>query len=114
MLLGENLCRNHDCALPAVFKCHDHGQKSENRLSASDIALNQPFHQPVRCKILLQFVPHPLLSAGETIWKAVDDFLCLPHGLHRKMVDSVAIPVLHTGDSQKKEKELIEAETVSG
>ena len=57
MLICKYLCGHHQCCLIAIFHSKDHCQKSQNRFSASNVALNQPGHKGMPAKVSFDFMP---------------------------------------------------------
>ena len=65
MLFGKDLGRCHQGGLIAIFHRGKHRQKSDDRLAAADIALNETVHRSVGFEIGKNLADDLFLSSGQ-------------------------------------------------
>ncbi len=73
MLFREYLSRRHERRLIAVLNRNQHGNQRHDRLSAPDIALEQPVHGPGRIHIGRDFLDNPHLRLRQLERQRVDE-----------------------------------------
>ena len=65
MLRGQDFGRRHQAGLGAVVDGQKHGHQRHYRLARADVALDEAVHLTPRGHIIMDFVHHALLRAGE-------------------------------------------------
>ncbi len=115
MLLDQYFGRREQRDLmPVADRDHRRDQRHD-RLSAADIALQEPVHRSLRLKIVRDFLQHALLRARQTKWQ---DFLHF--GAQRVVDPNLAILFLHflrcAADAQREleREELLEDDPPMG
>ena len=98
MLSGKHFRRRHDRRLVIIVRGICHRQERYDRLSGTDISLNQPLHDIRASHIALHFRERPLLRAGQLIRQSGNQLISkgiLPEFKFVGFLDPLLLVVLH-------------------
>ena len=114
MLSGKHLCRRHQHRLVAIFRSHDHSQKSQDCFAASHISLHQPGHQPMTAQVSFNLMPYILLGFCQSIRQIFNDLLCSPYSMHGKSIDCTLCFFFQKAHCKNKQQKLIKYQPSPG
>ena len=114
MLTGQDLGRGHQGALPAIGRAQIQGQKCQDRLAGSHIALQPAVHEPGTCQIPADLVPGLFLSLRQDKGQALREGLHFRPVLHGPCIDQFLPGLLLAADRQDELEKFIKDQSSSG
>ena len=80
MLFGEELGWRHQCNLVPGFQGHQHCQRRDDRLSRTDVTLEQTCHRRAGTELSPDLFKHPLLGRGQGEGQELTNSLQIDNG----------------------------------